>query len=254
VVAAGVVVPGVVDRAAGVASYAANIGWTDVPLRDVLEVDLGIPVAVDHDVHAAGEAERALGAATACDDFAVVVIGTGIAAITYSEGRMVRGATKQAGEIGHVPVVPDGEPCACGARGCLETYASAAAITRRYARRTGRPVLTAAQIVARRVTDPAAASVWTDATRCLGDALASLTLFADPELIVLAGGLSEAGEALLVPVRERVQACLAWRSSPSIVTSPLGARAGRVGAAVIAWRRIGLADDLAWDPRVRNAP
>ncbi|MCU1658237.1 MAG: hypothetical protein JWO57_2893, partial [Pseudonocardiales bacterium] len=120
VVAAGVVVPGDVDVVSGTARYAANIGWRDVPLRDLLAADLGVPVALEHDVRAAGVAERTLGRTRGVADCLLVVIGTGIAGVIVSAGAALRGATDLAGEIGHIPVHPDGETCACGQRGCLE--------------------------------------------------------------------------------------------------------------------------------------
>jgi glucokinase len=238
VVACGMVVPGVVDVATGTARYSANIGWRDVPLGDLVRADLGVPVAVDHDVRAAGIAEAALGAARGIRDCLVVVIGTGIAGVIMSDGTHVRGATDLAGEIGHLPVYPDGELCACGQRGCTETYASAASIARRYRERTGRD-LTAARIVTAGPSDPIAARVWGEATQALGLALASHTMLLDPALIVLGGGLSEAGAALRDPVAAALAARLTWRPPPTIEVSSLGARAGQFGAALLAWRAVG---------------
>jgi glucokinase len=238
VAAVGVVVPGVVDAATGVARYSVNLGWRDVPLRDVLAAKLGLPVAVEHDVRAAGLAERTLGRARGVPDCLVVVIGTGIAAIVVAGGEPVQGAVGLAGEIGHVPVYPDGERCECGQRGCAEVYASAAAIARRYTARTGRS-LTAAGIGARLGSDDAADAVWNDATSTLGLALATYALLLDPSLIVLAGGLSAAGEGLRAPVQASLAARLAWRDAPAVEVSPLTSRAGLFGAALVAWRAAG---------------
>ena len=106
--------------------------------------------------------------------------------------------------------------CACGQRGCLETYASGAAIARRYrARRGAAPGLSAQHIAAARGTDPWADQVWRDATTALGIALASATMLLDPELIVLGGGLATAGDVLLDPVREELAARLTWRARAS---------------------------------------
>src|SRR3954468_12416571 len=151
--AIGVVVPGVVDVPAGVARYSANLGWGDVPLTRLLADDTGLPVALEHDVRAAGIAERRAGGVGGARDALVLVIGTGIAGVVITGDVAVRGATDLAGEIGHVPVHPDGEPCACGQRGCLETYASAGAIARRYAAGSGTSP-TAEQIVGRIAADP----------------------------------------------------------------------------------------------------
>jgi glucokinase len=247
VVGAGVVVPGVVDVERGVARYSVNLGWRDVALGEVLTHDLGVPVAVDHDVRAAGHAEGVLGLARGVADCLVVVIGTGIAGVVVAGGAPVRGATDLAGEIGHLPVYPDGDPCACGQRGCTETYASAAAIARRYLALTGRR-LAAAGVLAARDSDPAAARVWADAAEALGLALTTYTMLLDPSLVVLAGGLSAAGAALREPVRDALAARLAWRPAPAVELSPLAGRAGQYGAALFAWRAAGR--DLGADWRV----
>jgi len=237
VVAAGVVVPGVVDTAAGIARYATNLGWRDVPLRDLLTADLGVPVVVEHDVRAAGRAELAFGSARGAGDCLLVWLGTGIAGVVVADGRILDGAKRMAGEIGHVPVWPDGEPCACGQRGCTEVYASAAGIARRYLARTG-VRLAAAEIATRLHTDPAATAVWAEAVDALGLALASGTLLLDPAVIVLGGGLAGAGAALREPVAAALAARLAWRAAPEVRTSPLAGRAGLLGAGLIAWEAI----------------
>ena len=236
--AVGVVVPGVVDSAAGVARYSANLGWRDVPLVSALREQLDVPVVLDHDVRAAGHAERTLGAAHGVADCLVVVIGTGIAAVLVAGGSHVRGARDLAGEIGHVPIYPDGDVCACGQRGCTETYASAAAIARRYTARTG-VAASAADIAGRRLADPAAAAVWEEAAEALGIALAGYTMLLDPALIVLSGGLAGAGAALAEPVRAALAARLVWRPVPPVEVSPLAGRAGLLGAALLAWEAAG---------------
>jgi glucokinase len=248
VVALGIVVPGSVDVATGTARYSANIGWRDVPLRELLTADLGLPVVLEHDVRAAGLAERTLGRASGLADCLLVVVGTGIAGVIVSGGTSLRGAADLAGEIGHVPVYPDGEVCACGQRGCLETYASAAAIARRYSALGGSPdsAVSAGDVAAVRRSDPVAARVWRDATDALAIALASYTMLLDPALIVLGGGLAEAGEALLEPVRTELAARLTWRPAPRLTPSPLGTQAGLLGAALLAWQAVGRTDFSAW--------
>ena len=119
-----------------------------------------MPVVVEHDVRAAGVAEVVLGSAQGADDCVIVVIGTASRGMV-SGGRPVHGATGLAGELGHVPVRPGGEICACGQRGCLETYASAGAIARRYVRAGGEP-LSSVEIVSRLGTDALADRVWSE--------------------------------------------------------------------------------------------
>lgn len=236
--AVGVVVPGVVDVASGTARYAANLGWRDVPLAALLGPATGVPVVIDHDVRAAGHAELTLGLARGVPDCLIVVAGTGIAAVVVAGGTPVRGASDLAGELGHLTVRPDGELCACGQRGCTEVYASAAGITRRYLARTGRG-LSAPEIVAARRTDEAAVVVWNDAVEALGLALSGYTMLLDPSLVVLAGGLAGAGDALRDPVCDALAARLVWRDPPDVQVSPLGARAGQYGAALLAWQAVG---------------
>jgi glucokinase len=237
-----VMVPGIVDAEAGRAAFSANLGLRDAPVRDRLQSALDLPTVIEHDVRAAGVAERALGAARGVDDHLLVVIGTGIAAVVHSGAQTVRGASGVAGELGHLPVWPGGEPCPCGQRGCLERYASAAAITRRYAELGGAAATSARAVAARRRSDPAAERAWREATDALALALVSCTVLLDPEMIVLAGGLSEAGEDLSAPVQAALAARLSWRAPPAIRLSPLGARAGLVGAALLAWRRVGVGE------------
>jgi glucokinase len=246
VVGVGVVVPGDVDAADGVARYSANLGWRNVPLRGLVNADVGVPTVLEHDVRAAGLAERTVGTAGEVADSVVAVLGTGIAAVINAGGRHVCGAIGIAGEFGHAPVWPDGELCACGQRGCLERYASAAAIARRYGQRTG-ITLGAAEVIARVDDDAAAAEVWQEAVTALGIALASCTMLLDPALIVLGGGLSRAGRTLRDPVRDALAQRVTWRKPPDVELSALGARAGLVGAGILAWQAVGLADFARWE-------
>jgi glucokinase len=235
--AAGVVVPGLVDRAGGIARYSANLGWHEVPLRRLLRDDLDVPVAIDHDARAVALAEYAAGTAAGVDNCCVIVAGTGIAAVTIAGGRLISGAGGAAGELGHLPVAPGGEPCACGAFGCLEAYASSGAISRRYAAATGhrRP---AAEIIARRHLDLFAGHVWTEAVRALATAVTGVVMLTDPQLIVLAGTLADSGDALLTPLRAALRDALVWREPPQLVVSRLGGAAGRIGATVLAWEQV----------------
>jgi glucokinase len=126
--AAGIAVPGIVDEARGTAVYSANLGWRDVPLRSLLADRLRMPVALGHDVRTGGLAEGRVGAGRGTDRFLFVALGTGIAGAIGIGGRVESGAHGFAGEIGHIVVRPGGADCPCGQRGCLERYASAAAV------------------------------------------------------------------------------------------------------------------------------
>jgi glucokinase len=236
--AVAVVVPGVVDASSGTAVFSANVGLRNVPIGDLIASATGLPTLIEHDVRAAGIAERTVGVARGLDDYLLAVIGTGIAAAVYAGGRPVDGAQRVAGELGHVPVWPGGEPCPCGQCGCLERYASASAIARRYAALGGDPGATARDVASRCDTDEAARRAWHEATEALAIALVTCTMLLDPEMIVLAGGISEAGDALLGPVRAQLAARITWRDPPPVRLSPLGGRAGLTGAAVLAWQRL----------------
>ena len=238
--AVGVVVPGTVDAAAGVVGFSANLGWRELPLVEVLQADAGVPVRLEHDVRAAGLAERTVGCTVGVDDYLLAVIGTGISGEVRVAGRTVLGAGAAAGEFGHAPIWPDGEPCPCGQRGCLERYASAAAISRRYAERQRTAVLESAGAIAgRRDYDPIAREVWAEAIEALAIAFASYTMVLDPAMIVIAGGLSGAGDALLAPLLVALAERVVWRDPPALRLSPLGHRGGLIGAALTAWAAVG---------------
>jgi glucokinase len=231
------VVPGVVDVEAGRIVFAGNLGLHDVAVRERLAALTGLPTVVEHDVRAAGVAERTIGVARGSRDHFIAVCGTGVAASVCVGGEVVLGANGVAGEFGHIPVWPDGELCPCGQRGCLERYASAAAIARHYVDHGGEPGVSARQVVERRASEPAAARAWAEACQALAVGIAGAAALLDPDLIVIAGGLSEAGSALLDPVHAEVTSRLSWREAvPEIRGSELGARAGVMGAAVLGWR------------------
>lgn len=242
-VAVGLVVPGLVDEVRGVVHYAANVGLQDVQLRDLAQQRLGITVTLGHDVRAGGLAEGMFGAARGVEDFLFLPIGTGIAGAIYVGGQPYAGAVGQGGEIGHIPVLPAGEQCRCGQLGCLETYASAASIARRYAQQGGPPGTSTPEIVSRASSgDLIARRVWADAVAALACALATYTMLLDPELIVIGGGLAESGEALLGPLVTALGERLTWREPPALVLAALGASAGTYGAAILAWRAVGYGD------------
>jgi len=235
VVSAGVVLPGIVDRARRIAVYSANVGWSDLDAGGPLEQAWGIPVAVDHDVTCAGWAEWATGAGRGSDDIAFVVIGTGIAAAIVSGGRLIRGSgRRQPGEIGHVVVRPGGPPCGCGAQGCLEAIASATAIARAYAAVSGTAVAGALNVELAARRDERARAVWDDAVSALADGLIVLaTLFA-PERIVIGGGLAQSGSFLLTPLTAALARRVCVQPAPSLALAGHGMRAGLAGAALLA--------------------
>ncbi|MFC9507596.1 ROK family protein [Streptomyces sp. NPDC057002] len=234
--AAGVVVPGIVDEAQGVAVYSANLGWRDVPLRDALAERLGVPVALGHDVRTGALAEGRVGAGRGADRFLFVALGTGIAGGIGVEGRVESGAHGFAGEIGHIVVRPGGAPCPCGQRGCLERFASAAAVSEAWAAASGDPDADAADCAkAVESGDPRAQEVWQDAIDALADGLVTALTLLDPRTLIIGGGLAEAGETLFAPLREAVRDRVTFQKQPSIVPAALGDAAGCLGAGLLAW-------------------
>lgn len=242
VVGIGVVTPGMVDAAHGIVRYASSLDWTDVPLGPILAAELGVPVELGHDVRSSGLAESLFGASSGIGNSVLVAIGTGVAASVLSDGHPVVGAITTAGELGHIPVFPDGELCSCGQHGCLEVYFSGAGLARRYAALGGMPGLDAAAIAARLGSDPVADRVWADGLHALALGLKAVTLLIDPAVIVLAGGVSRAGATLLDPLRAHLEKSLVWRDAPEIRFSELGTAGGRIGAAVLAFRASGRGD------------
>ena len=201
--AVGVGVPGVVDRVLGEVSHAVNLGIEGVPLAlgELLGEAVGRPVLVENDVNAAALGVAAL---TGARDLGYLGIGTGLAAGIVVDGRLRRGARGVAGEVGHISVDPDGILCGCGQWGCLETVASGAALE--VAWPTDEPERARSLHAAVVAGDPQAARVWRDFADGLAQAVTLLALGVDPELIVLGGGVAEAGEPLLLAVVEALDA------------------------------------------------
>ncbi|MFC8833038.1 ROK family protein [Streptomyces griseoincarnatus] len=242
--AAGVAVPGIVDEAEGVAAYAANLGWRDVPLRALLTERLGgVPVALGHDVRTGGLAEGRLGAGRGADRFLFVPLGTGIAGAIGIDGKVEAGAHGFAGEIGHIVVRPGGAECPCGQRGCLERFASASAVSRSWAEASGDPDADAADCATAVASgDERAARVWQEAVDALADGLVTALTLLDPRTLIIGGGLAEAGETLFTPLREAVRRRVTFQKLPSLVPAALGDTAGCLGAGLLAWDLIETAD------------
>ncbi|MER6530359.1 ROK family protein [Streptomyces sp. NPDC001508] len=233
--AAGIAVPGIVDEERGIAAYAANLGWRDVPLRALLADRLGIPVALGHDVRTGGLAEGRIGAGRGADRFLFVPLGTGIAGAIGLDGRVEAGAHGFAGEIGHIVVRPGGTACPCGQLGCLERYASASAVSAAWAAASAKPDADAADC-ARAVAsgDPNAVRVWQEAVDALADGLVTALTLLDPRTLIIGGGLAEAGQTLLRPLRDAVRRRVTFQKLPSIVPAALGDTAGCLGAGLLA--------------------
>ncbi|MDV9178397.1 ROK family protein, partial [Streptomyces sp. W16] len=170
------------------------------------------------------------------DRFLFVPLGTGIAGAIGIDGRVEAGAHGFAGEIGHIVVRPGGAPCPCGQTGCLERYASAAAVTEAWATASGDPEADAADCAKAVASgDPRAEKVWQEAVDALADGLVTALTLLDPRTIIIGGGLAEAGQTLFTPLREAVRARITFQKLPSVVPAALGDTAGCLGAGLLAW-------------------
>ena len=247
----GIGVPGLVDRS-GVLRFAPNLpGVNDFPIRADLEARLGLPVKADNDATCAAWGERQLGAAQGYDDVVLVTLGTGIGGGIVAGGRLLRGSNGFAGEIGHMVIEQNGLPCPCGQRGCWERYASGGGLGRlaQRAATEGRAprVLARAGGDAERVRgehvtvaaaegDAGARAVLAELGWWVALGLANLANVFDPDAFVLGGGLVEAGELLLGPVRAAFSELLtgaSYRPEVAIVPATLGEHAGAIGAACL---------------------
>lgn len=236
----GVVVPGLVDDARGMALFSANLGWRDLQVVVPLEVALGVPVALGHDVRGGLLAEARWGAARGAENVMFVPLGTGIAGALMVDGRVLH-AGGYAGELGHVIVEPGGPVCGCGAMGCLEAVSSASAIERAYAERLATAGTTGERLGADRIAalvtegDEVATAVWDHAVAALARAVVMAVSLTGVDLVLLGGGLAQSGDLLLDPLRREVSAALTFQRPPTLARAALGDRAGCLGAACLAW-------------------
>lgn len=193
--------------------------WREFPLRQSLHELTGRPVVVDNDAKALALGEGWLGAARGASDYMTVVVGTGVGAGLVLDGRLIHGSFGNAGHIGHVIVEPDGLPCRCGARGCLEAYVSGVAIEAR----TGQPA---------RHASPA---IVDDAARRFGRAVASVAALTSLELVVVGGGVALGwGDQFFEAARREFAERSRLGFTQSIVLEPAGSRSGLLGAAALA--------------------
>ncbi len=205
--AVGVSCGGPLDSATGVVHSPPNLpGWGDVPLRDLLEADLGLPVSVENDANATALAEHRWGAGRGCSEMAFLTMGTGIGAGLILDGALYRGRGDLAGEIGHATVWPDGPPCPCGKRGCLEALASGTAIGRMGRERFGLDANTSHEVCERaRTGDPIALAIMADVAHWMGLGLANLLHTLNLERVILGTLAVHAGDLLLDPIRRETE-------------------------------------------------
>ncbi len=254
VVAVGVACAGFVDAAGAVVLFAPNLAWRDEPLKERLQELVDLPVTIENDANAAAWGEFRVGAASDADDMVLVTVGTGVGGGIVSDGSLLRGAYGLGGELGHMRVVPGGHRCGCGNRGCLEMYASGNALVRdaRELVASGTPHaglmaemcggdpdrLEGAHVTsAAQRGDPAARELLEDLGTWLGEGIASIGAILDPELVVIGGGVADAGDLLLEPTRGAFSRNVIGRGHrpvPELRIAELGNSAGLIGAGVLA--------------------
>lgn len=254
IVGVGVAAAGFVDKDRSNVLFAPNLAWRDEPLRDHLEQQLGLPVVVENDANAAAWGEYRFGAAADVDDLLLVTVGTGIGGGVVIDGSLMRGGFGIGAEVGHMRVVPDGRLCGCGNHGCWEPYGSGNALVKGARAEVAGGSLLAQPLLERAGGDPARIDgpmisalaaegdpFSVDRLNELGDwlgaGLASLAAILDPTVIVIGGGVSEAGDLLLDPIRTsfgRLLTGRAYRPVAQIRQASLGNRAGLLGAADLA--------------------
>ncbi len=252
--AVGLAVAGFVAPDRNTVRYAPHLPWRDAPVADRVAARIGLPVTLEHDANAAAVAEYTFGSARGAGVVVLVAIGTGIGGALLQDGVVFHGAHGVGPELGHLRLVPDGRACSCGKRGCWERYCSGTALvttalellarhdiastvlarefTDDYSALTGRRVAAAA-----REGDVVAKQAMAQLATWLGEGLALVADVYDPELIVIAGGVSESAPLFLDDAREHYASVLTGaghRPLARIRTAQLGGDAGIVGAAALA--------------------
>ncbi len=242
--------PGPLNRTTGIVILTPNLGWVDMPVRDRIGTALGLPAWLDNDANCAMAGEWWVGAAKGARHAVTFTLGTGIGGGIVIDGRLLHGASDVAAEIGHITIETNGRRCGCGNDGCLEAYASGPAIARRALEmieagaeslipslvggvlaRIGAETVYAAAATG----DPLALEVVQDTAKYLGVGVANLINILNPEVVVICGGVTQAGDRLFTPLRREV-ARRAFRPAVQacrIVPGLLPGTAGVVGAAKV---------------------
>jgi len=242
--------PGQIDYKNGVVRLAPNIpGWVNIPIAQIIEDEFKIPTRIDNDVHCAALGELKFGAGRDCENFICMTVGTGIGSGIVINGKLVRGASNAAGELGHIKLEMNGGPlCGCGDFGCLEAYASGPSIvkmaeeyimggksTKFREMANGSPITPFIVSEAAKQGDPVAKRIFTIMGEYIGHGLTSVVNLLNPEKIIIGGGVADAGDILLDPIRETIKkrAMVVAGSAVEIVPAQLGNTAGVIGASLL---------------------
>ena len=255
VAAVGVAIAGFIDADQSEVIYSPNLSLRNEPLKAKLEARLGVKVFVENDANAAGWAEYRFGAGQRSDHMMMITIGTGVGGAIIAKGELFRGGYGIGAELGHTNFIPEGRACGCGQNGCLEKYASGSALlasakelassgtqegSRLAELQTEAGELTGAEVYkAIQEADPGALRLLNELGTNIGTACASFAAILDPQMLVVGGGLSVAGELILAPIREAYLKHLparGYRPEMTVVAASLINDAGVVGAADLARR------------------
>lgn len=236
--AIGIAAAGFVDAQGERVRFAPHLPWRDEGVRARLAERWSAPVVLDNDANCAARAEVVYGAVGNAEDALVITLGTGIGGAVVLDGAVHRGHNGMAGEFGHMQVVPDGRDCECGGSGCWEQYCSGNALSRFVREQGGAADLTGPQVMeAAEAGDPVARAAFDSVGTWLGVGVANLVAAFDPEIVVIGGGPSIAGDLLLEPARVSLRDSLVGaehRTVPPLVRAALGPEAGAIGAAYLA--------------------
>jgi len=252
--AVGIGAAGYISASRALVMFAPNLAWRDVDLKAELEERVDVPVVIENDANSAAWGEFRFGAAEDADDLLLVTVGTGVGGGIVLDGELFRGSFGAAAEIGHLRVVPEGRVCGCGNLGCLEQYGSGSALVKNARAAAHTPE--AAALLAAAGGDPAlikgpmitdlaqqgdafARAQLAEIGSWLGQGIATLAAVLDPAVVVIGGGVSDAGDLLLDPIREAFRQHLTaaeYRPEAEIRLATLGNRAGMIGAADLARR------------------
>jgi glucokinase len=254
--AIGLAAPGFIGADQATVRFTPNLPWRDHPLRDRVSEGLGmdVPVVVENDANAAGWAEFRFGVARDVEDMLLLTVGTGLGGALVVAGRLVLGAFGVAAEVGHMRVVPQGQQCGCGQKGCWEQYASGSALVREARAAAEADPDRAAAILqlaggdAEAITgphvtqaalagDPLGVELLAEVGRWVGEGSATVAALLDPAMVVIGGGVAAAGSLLLDPAREAFASHLSargYRPEAAIELASMGKEAGIVGAADLA--------------------
>jgi len=245
----GIGIPGVADEDGNVI-FCTNLGWHDIPLSKELNKYINKPVYIDNDATVAGWAEYQAGVSKGTKTSVFLTLGTGVGAGIVINGKLWRGTHGVASELGHTVMIADGEQCTCGKKGCMERYCSATAIIRMAkeacAKQPENAMMAAcdgdtekinAKIVfdAAKAGDAVANAVFGDYIKYLTIAVNNVVSFLDPEIIVLGGGVSKAGDFLLNSLKKKLPEYLMYPTLPcaELAIASLSNDAGIIGAALL---------------------